>query len=134
MRLGFIFLNNVANINRYEEVSSLTVSRGNATTIYLQLVDLDQVLPNGRYRRYIPVALATAEMAQRHIDSTKCHTRVIVNPFAEDRSIWALPILATDSLPTNGIEINLTEAGVVSAARPVGTFSVMGSGSGTTFA
>lgn len=118
MLLSARFLNDVANVNSFEYAQVGQFTEGEATSIYFQLIDasLDGALkgfaPAGR--RYIPATGATLSVVVNSIDDGKKITRVATNPFPDDRSIWKLDFLATDTISgTASLQLTLTEGAVV---------------------
>jgi hypothetical protein len=118
MLLSARFLNDVANVNSFEYAQVGQFTKGEATSIYFQLIDesLDGALkgfaPAGR--RYVPATGATLSVVVNSIDDAKKITRVATNPFPDDRSIWKLDFLATDTISgTATLQLTLTEGSVV---------------------
>jgi hypothetical protein len=118
MLLSARFLNDVANVNSFEYAQVGQFTRGEAASVYFQLIDdsLDGALkgfaPSGR--RYIPATGATLSVVVNSIDDAKKITRVATNPFPDDRSIWKLDFLTTDKIDgTATLQLTLTEGSVV---------------------
>lgn len=127
MRLSARFLNDVASVNSYEAVANIEINQGDAQNLYIQLVDLsvDRVEqgfnPSGR--RYMPAVGATMTCTLTNTDTgpstditetmaprlnPSAPSQVVragAQPFPQDASIWAIPLLNTD--PLNGT-VNLT--------------------------
>lgn len=118
MLLSARFLNDVANVNSFEYAQVGQFTKGEAASIYFQLIDesLDGALkgfqPAGR--RYVPATGATLSVVVNSIDNAKKITRVATNPFPDDRSIWKLDFLATDTISgTATLQLTLTEGLVI---------------------
>jgi hypothetical protein len=118
MLLSARFLNDVSSVNSFEVAQVGQFTKGEAASVYFQLVDLsvDGALkgfaPAGR--RYIPATGATLSVVVNSIDNAKKITRVATNPFPDDRSIWKLDFLTTDTVSgTLSLQLTLTEGSVV---------------------
>lgn len=118
MLLSARFLNDVANVNSFEYAQVGQFTRGEAASVYFQLIDasLDGALrgfePSGR--RYIPATGATLSVVVNSIDDGKKITRFATNPFPNDTSIWKLDFLPTDKIDgTATMQLTLTEGSVV---------------------
>jgi hypothetical protein len=118
MLLSARILNDVANVNNFEYAQVGQFTKGEASSVYFQLIDttLDGALkgfePSGR--RYMPATGATLSVVVTSIDDAKRITRVATNPFPEDRSIWRLDFLSTDTIVgTASLQLTLTEGSVV---------------------
>lgn len=128
MKLSVRFLNDVANANSYEYAESVEFTAGDNQTVYLQLIDasLDRVEQgfNPPGRRYVPAAGAVLSVTLGNIDDAKKVTRSATQPFANDPSIWTIPVLPTDPLRgTVRVSLVLTEAGrVLHSANVPGVF------------
>lgn len=100
MLLSCRFLRNVQNVNSFEQSNTMELFAGDTQTLYLQLVDsgVDRTeqgfSPPGR--RYIPGAGASLQVTFENIDDAKRVVRLATQPFANDPSIWSVPLLATD--------------------------------------
>jgi len=116
MLLSARFLLDVANVNSYEHAAQLEFNAGDAQVIHLQLIDaaLDRAeqgfSPAGR--RYMPPAGSTLQLTMLNIDDAKKVTRFATQPYAQDPSIWAVSILATDPLKGSvSLKLVLAEPG-----------------------
>lgn len=119
MLLSARFLQDVQNVNSFRYVIQPSLMEGDAATIYFQLIDasLDRAMegfsPAGR--RYMPVTAATLSCVLVNIDQTIQITRAATQPYTQDKSIWTLPILATDGIKgTVTLQLALTEPAVPS--------------------
>ena len=109
MRLGFILLDNVADVNNFREVKELTLSEGNPGTLYFRLVQLDRTSDEEDLLRYIPATGASAQVKFDNINDANDLDRPATQPFAaDDRSIWSVPILAGDKIAPNSMSVQLT--------------------------
>lgn len=109
MRLGFILLDNVSDVNNFREVKELTLTEGNPTTLYFRIVQLERGANEEENLRYIPAAGASAQVKFDSIDDANDLDLVAVQPFAaDDRSIWSVPILAGNKISPNSMSVVLT--------------------------
>lgn len=144
MLLSCRFLVDVGSVNNYEVASSVEINRGDQTTVYIQLVDASVDRKEQGYnpsgRRYVPAAGASVGVTFTNTDTGPSQTisetmgprlnpslptnftRAASQPYANDGSIWSIPILGSD--PLNGtvnMQVTLTEPGsparVVAATR-----------------
>lgn len=110
MNLGARFLENVADVNTWSYLDNVELTEGDAGTVYIQLVDIRS--PDRR--RYMPAAGAVLTCTVDSINDAKKVTRVATQPFAQDPSIWALSLLATDALRgTLNLKLHLAEGATV---------------------
>lgn len=118
MLLSARFLNDVANVNSFENAQVGEFTQGEAASVYFQLIDASVDGPMKGFspagRRYIPATGATLSVVVNNIDDGVKITRVAVNPFPDDRSIWRLDFLTTDKISgTATLQLTLTEGSVV---------------------
>lgn len=111
-------LTDVQSVNSFRDATEISINKGDAVSLYIQLVDLEQNLAKHAFSppglRYIPVAGATLQVQFQNIDDAKVFTRMASNPFPDDRSIWRFSILATDPIDsTQNVKCTLTEGVVV---------------------
>jgi hypothetical protein len=118
MLLSARVLQDVANANSFEYGSEICWTEGDTLNIYFQLIDasLDTPLqgfsPAGR--RFVPATGATLEITLENLDDGKKLTRLATQPFANDGSIWALQVLASDKIRgTPQARFKLTQSTVV---------------------
>jgi len=116
------FLNDVQSVNSFEPAAQIEFSAGDSQVLFLQLIDssLDRAdqgfSPAGR--RYVPPAGTTMAVTFANIDDAKKFTRSASQPYAQDPSIWSVPILGTDGLRgTVNLSLVLTEPSRVLNAR-----------------
>lgn len=120
MVLSYKFLNNVKDVNTFDEVEEITLLRGNPSTLYFRLVQTQastdpSLCENSVQRRYIPAAGSTVTMYFEHIDVCKCFNRTAIQPFpTQDPSIWSIQIMAQDIFQPNSSIIIFTENNVQS--------------------
>lgn len=114
MLLSARVLNDVANVNSFEFADQLSWTEGDSVTLTLQLidasldVDMKGFYPSGR--RYMPPALSSLSVQLQNIDNSKAITRIAVQPFPEDASIWQVTILSSDLIRgTPQMLLTLTE-------------------------
>jgi len=118
MVLSARFLNDVTSKNSFEYAQVGEFTQGDTVSVYFQLVDstLDIAthgfVPAGR--RYIPDAGATLQVVVDSINDGKKITRTATNPFPDDRSIWKLDFIASDTITgTASMQLTLTEGLIV---------------------
>jgi hypothetical protein len=133
MLLAARMLNDVASVNAYEVAEQVEFTQGDTVDVYFQLIDasLDKAVkgfvPGGR--RYMPAAGATLSVKLDNIDDNVAVTRSAVQPFANDPSIWKLPVLSTDRIiGTCALVLTLTEAGKVTRGRVEAAVQIVGQG------
>lgn len=114
MLLGAVMLKSVQNVNSFERNTQVTVRQGNPTTIYFQLVDLEQTDSFGQPLRYIPAVGASVTGTINSINTANVINRLASQPYvSDDRSIWSMSIFATDKPSAGNFDITLTEGSVV---------------------
>lgn len=112
MKLALVALKNYNNINSFQEVSEISLQQGNPSTLYFRLVDLDQS-KDGNHFRFVPASGATMTVTLNNIDLNKIVTKVAsMAASADDRSVWSIPILESDSFSKNSLEATLINNGV----------------------
>lgn len=113
MLLGCRMLKDVASVNSFEADVQVSWTESDATEVYFQLIDLNLDTSNlyrPPGRRFVPAAGATLSVELENIDDAKKVTRLAIQPFAQDGSIWKVQILPTD--PCRGtpqLRLTLTE-------------------------
>jgi hypothetical protein len=130
MNLALIVLNSLCNVNEFSEVQKRTIQQGNPDTLYFRIVDQDVAQQsdasstgvgiNGQalvssplvvFLRHLPCSGASLVIKSTNIDPYKSFQRVATMPFPlDDRSIWSIPILATDRIEFNGLVGTLTDS------------------------
>lgn len=134
MRLGIQILGSSASLNSFKPIQMVKVARGETLDIFFRLVDLDQ---DGL--RYIADTLATAIVniprslqvlaGQGNTRSTADYSisRVAVNPFAGDRSIWKISILSSETVNFigNSIRVTLNEPSAIRIATAASSIKVI---------
>lgn len=120
MLLSARMLSDVNNVNSFDYTTNVSWTVGDTTTVYFQLIDASKNIPSSMYQpspaglRYMPAAGATLSVTLQSIDDDKTITRAASQPFSQDPSIWALSILATDTLSgTFDLQLALTQSSVV---------------------
>lgn len=116
MRLGGQVISIFCNINDFEYVSPLQMNEGNATRIYIQLVDLNRKLCadlNGTYyMRYMPVAGATLKVTIDSIDDDAIIEKN-ASQVTGDASLFYFDIYANEVLGSGNLHLALTEPGPI---------------------
>lgn len=113
MKLALIALKNYNNVNSFQEVTEISLQQGNPSTLYFRVVDLDQSPGDGKYFRFVPSTDATMTITLNDLDTNNIVTKVATMvSSADDRSIWSIPILATDRFTKNSLIATLTTSSV----------------------
>lgn len=104
-------LDNVRNVNDFDEVDEITLIRGNQTDLYFRLMfrryDKDGEISD---QRYIPQGAPFSVAVQFDNLSQQFHVRRTASkPFADDSSIWKVTILPQDQIMFNSMRVVLTE-------------------------
>lgn len=106
-------LDNVTNINNFNEVEELTLVSGNATTLYFRLMTERMCNGESQRIRYIPTGTSVqVEVFFDNVDDNLATCRVGSTPFPGDLSIYCISILSQDKLAFNGMRVTVTEDGV----------------------
>lgn len=127
MRLHLKLLSADSSVNQLKEIKQLKIAKGETTDLVFQLVDLDQ---GGQ--RYMPAAGATLQVSIPrnpsvipddtgvNLRSTVDHSinRAAAQAFAQDASIFRLPLLAQDTqtMTSTNVKVTLTEGSNVKIA------------------
>jgi len=124
MKLSLIPLIDVCGINDFVYSSRIEGTIGEIFDFYFQLVDLDKNLGQHGYNppglRYVPGdgSLLTAEVW--NVNKEKRFTRVAMNPFPSDTSIFKVSFLSTDPLDaTVNFKIVLLDAVTTPATQRI---------------
>lgn len=120
MLLSARMLKDVAGVNSYEHDTQVSWTEGDTTLLYFQLIDASLDPSNQGFqppgRRFVPAAGATLQVVLENIDDAKKVTRLATQPFANDGSIWALQVMASDKIRgTPQLRLTLTQSGVVTS-------------------
>lgn len=112
-------LDNVRNVNDFDVVDEILLTRGNQTNLYFQLITERQNSAGGNdLQRYVPQG--TVIKVDTQFDNLSMEylvRRAATNPFPEDTSIWMIPIIAQDQILFNGMRVTINEDGVETFAR-----------------
>lgn len=132
MILSLRFLQDVGGVNNFQWANDLRIGAASPTTLYLQLIDAS-VFPeikgyNPSGRRYMPAVGAILTVTFGDINDNQKISRFASQPFAQDPSIWMVPILATDFLSMATIEVGLSlnESGTITTGCACGILRVIG--------
>lgn len=112
-------LQDVNSANSFEYATEHIIFEGGTSTFYFRFFDpTKQLFKNGfvtDYLRYLPNAASTVTVQFNNIDDAVQFTRAATAAFSsDDRSIWQVPILATDNLRgTISLRITLNDNGVI---------------------
>lgn len=132
MLLSCRILENYVNVNSFEYATEATFTQGDATDVYVQLIDasLDResqgFYPGGR--RYVPATGATLSIMVDTLDDAKKVTRACTQ-VTGDGSIWRLQFLATDPVTgTANLRLTLTEGAKVTRGYLDSALSIKSTG------
>lgn len=120
MRLGLRILDPNSTVNNLMYLNQLELFPGESSTVLLQLVDLNSATEsNQRGIRYMPAPAATATAIVKSVNSAKTLNKILIQPFAQDPSIWQFSLSTADTQMMSGvnIELTLTEGAEVKIAR-----------------
>lgn len=129
MKLTARMLSNVRDANSFEWAETVQMSEGDSPIVYFQLVDASLDRYNQGFspagRRYCPAAGSILMVVLDNVDDARVVTRVAMQPFPSDPSIWAISLMPTDKLVgTVNMKLNLTQAGVVTSGYLSAALSV----------
>lgn len=114
MRYIVKLLDNVSNINSFDSVTEILLTRGNQFDMYFQLMVERSSDSSGSVQRYIPQGTSVrVEVQFDNLDQEYHIRRTASKAFSGDDSIWKVPILAQDQLMFNSMRVTLTEDGKV---------------------
>lgn len=114
MQLSLRFLTDVSSVNSWEPVYSVELYSGDSQTLHFQLTDasLDRAEQGFRPagRRYVPPAGSFLKVTFMNLDDAKKVVRSATQPYAQDPSIWSVPILSSDPIKgTSFLNLELKE-------------------------
>jgi hypothetical protein len=112
--LGFRFIDNYININRFTVVDEKIFTPNQESEIFFQLSD--SVI------RYIPITGAIVEVTFENIDSSHVVKRLATLVSVDDRSIYKISILPNEVIAAGSMIVKLTE---VSSSRILPAFSTL---------
>lgn len=131
MQLTLRLLDDAQNVNSWEPVTDLVVAAGDPQAIFFQVV-VNNPKRNAacgpvENMRYMPEAGATMSVVLDNIDVAKKVTKVAVQPFATDGSIWRVDLTSQDSTKLAGtvsVSFALTEGLRVVSGRLLAALTV----------
>ena len=103
-------LKNVQNVNSFEYSEQVKLRQGNASVIYFQLADQDQIGSDGRPLRYMPESGASVSVTFSSITTAYTVTKTATQPYSNDTSIWCVSINTTDRIAQGNMTFQLTES------------------------
>ncbi len=110
-------LDNVRNVNDFDEIDEITLVRGNQTDLYFRLMSR-RYNKDGEAsdQRYIPQSSPFTVAVQFDNLNQQYHVRRTASqPFPDDASIWKVTILSQDQIMFNSMRVVVTENGKQSA-------------------
>lgn len=114
MLLGATMLKSVQNVNSFQTTQQAILRQNNPNTVYFRLVDLEQTDQYGQPLRYVPASGATLTATISSINADNFISRLATQPYSsDDRSIFALNILATDTVTTGNLDLQLMEGSTI---------------------
>jgi hypothetical protein len=108
MRLGIQMLNSSSTVNSVLPVNQIQVNPGETSSVYFQLVDLDQKNGNCPASRYMPMTGATLSILLTSLNAANNLTKLPTNPFPQDTSVWSFNLSASDTAIMAGINMKAT--------------------------
>ena len=108
MRLGIQMLNNSSSLNNLIVQNQTQINPGESTTVYFQLVDLDQKNGNCPAPRYIPAAGAIVQIQLTSVDTAKNIIKFATQPFPQDTSIFSFNLSASETQYGAGVNMKVT--------------------------
>jgi len=112
MRYVVKVLDNVNNVNSFDVVGEVVLTRGNESGLNFQLMVERSTSDGTELQRYIPQGSSIRVETQfDSLDQNFHIRRAASQPFAGDTSIWMVPILSQDQLMFNSMRVTLTEDG-----------------------
>ena len=113
MRKIVKILDNVNNINSFDEVGEILLTRGNEFELNFRLMTESRDSEgNSQTQRYVPQGTSVSvEVQFDNIDVLYHVRRTAIESFSGDASIWKVPILQQDQLMFNSMRVTLTEDG-----------------------
>ena len=129
MLLSARILKDVNTVNSFEYANQMSWTTGDTVTVHIQLIDaskdkaLDGFKPTGR--RFIPDTGSVLTVTLESMDDAKSVTRVAVQPFATDGSIWSFQILSTDLVSgTPQLRLSLNQGSVLTSGLVKNSFKI----------
>lgn len=118
MILSCHILDNVVDCNNWEVVNQFEATQGDSNNVYIQLIDAATNKATGGFnppgKRYMPGVGATLTVLINSIDDAKKISRIAMQPFSLDPSIWKFQILGSDPIVgTCNLKLTLNETGVL---------------------
>jgi len=104
--LKAIFLDNLIDINHYEEKNQIELFEGQIGSLYLQIKDVKGI-------RYIPQGVFSLTVELPALNDTQYLTLSATQPFTDDKSIFKIDIPSSQLPKSGAIIVNLTEGSVV---------------------
>ena len=120
MRLGFVLLDNVLDVNNFKEAKELSLVSGNPSELYFRLIQLDKNCNEDQehYLRFIPPPGAVCIAQINNLDdslvlnNTTSPSIIPLQPYpTTDASIWKIQIPAGAVINPNSLDIQLSYSG-----------------------
>lgn len=128
MKLGLAMLDTVSAINSLKYINQISTIQGETLDIYFQLIDVDSKTQLNQWgNRYIPAVGATLQIVINSINDANTLTKFATQVFpADDRSLWKVSLLATETANMAGINIQgtLTEGASIKKFNASNVLSV----------
>ena len=107
MRLYIEMLDSVCNVNNWKHVDEVTISEGEASDIYFQIINKSQHI------RYMTQATSYSVSAIfPDVDESQTIEVAASQPFADDKSIWKVSLGSSQTPGSGTFLVKLTEDGV----------------------
>lgn len=112
MRYVVKLLDNVSNINSFDVVGEILLTRGNQFDMYFQLMVERSNNQGEQLQRYVPQGTdVKVEVQFDNLDQEYHIRRVASKAFTGDDSIWKVPVISQDQLMFNSMRVTLIEDG-----------------------
>lgn len=105
MRYHFKLLDDVCNVNDFNEVDELKIRANEAQDIYFMLKTVDSEENQIRFMPQGTPVTVTAKF--RHLDSNKVISRTATQAYADDKSIYKVSIAADERLAFDAMEVRV---------------------------
>jgi len=130
MILGFRYLDEVFSVNNFKPMEELTILKGNAQSIYIQIGSGEEC----DFVRYITNPAAVINYKFNHIDSNKVINGIAIMEYADDdRSIFRIDIASDAAIAPDSLEVTLIEPTKTQKLLPLGVLRSASVGSGRFF-
>jgi hypothetical protein len=115
MKLGIQMLDGDSTVNNLKYINQVEINPGETATVMFQIVDMTNKDMKGQSVRYMPQAGATMTARMVSVNSANTLSKIPLQPFAADGSIWSFAMSIADTTKAAGVnlEVVLTEGASV---------------------